>query len=98
MIRMTPISVRCAFVGLWVALQLFATAGAMAAECRYDVDVIDAIASELSVTIECDGGLPNSFAMFEGATDWTGPMDLSNGGNAEQTAWCRAEGRRYHHL
>jgi len=53
---------------------------ARALECRYDVVVSDAIASELSVTIECDGGLPVSLAMAEGAPAWAGAMTLSDGG------------------
>lgn len=53
---------------------------ARALECRYDVVVSDASASELSVTIECDGGLPTSFVMEEGAPAWAGAMTLSDGG------------------
>ena len=53
---------------------------ARALECRYDVVVSDAIASELSVTIDCDGGLPASFAMTEGVPAWAGAMTLSDGG------------------
>jgi hypothetical protein len=58
---------------------LVSPADAAAAECRYDIVVSDAMASELDVTIECDGGLPASFVMTEGAPAWAGAMTLSDG-------------------
>ncbi|MEX2201370.1 MAG: hypothetical protein WD711_08260 [Dongiaceae bacterium] len=64
-----------------VAAALFAQpAGASAAECRYDVVLSDNIATALTVTIECDGGLPEAFIMRNGAgAAWVGNMTLADG-------------------
>jgi hypothetical protein len=71
---------KLALVSIGATLALLTSARAMASECRYDVVVSDAIASELSVTVECEGGLPAAFVMAEGAPAWAGAMTLSDGG------------------
>ncbi len=76
---------------------LISPADATAAECRYDVVVSDAIAGELSVTIDCDGGLPEAFDLSNSAgADWMSSMVLSDGTVVEPVAarWIIPEGQR----
>ncbi len=73
--------------GLRAVLSLLAALAlpslAAAAECRYDVTVIDASGSELAVSIECDGGLPARLGMKTGAAGWVGTIRLSDGTQLE---------------
>lgn len=69
-------------LGLLVAVAL-PSADAQARECRYDVVVSDASASELSVALECDGGLPARLGMKSGAAGWVGNITLADGSTVE---------------
>lgn len=64
-------------------LTLANPAGAQGRECRYDVVVSDASATELSVSLECDGGLPARLGMKSGAAGWVGTITLADGSTIE---------------
>ena len=83
-------------------LMLADPTGAQARECRYDVVVSDASASELSVSLECDGGLPARLGMKSGAAGWVGTLTLADGSTLETDldGWSipanqRAQAARY---
>lgn len=81
-----------------VAAGLFfaAFSDAQATECRYDVVVSDASASELSVSLECDGGLPARLGMKSGAAGWVGTLILADGSALETDldGWSIPAGER----
>lgn len=93
---MTPTPSRHALAAFVVVVAICATTQVQAAECRYDIVVSDAMASELDVTIECDGGLPNSFSMADGDPASVSTMTLSEGGTVEPdgTTWAVPPGTR----
>ncbi|MEX2296223.1 MAG: hypothetical protein WD715_02335, partial [Dongiaceae bacterium] len=78
-------------LALVAAAFLAQPAGASAAECRYDVALSDDIATDLAVTIACDGGLPDAFVMRNRAgAAWVGAMTLADGGSiaADAARWA----------
>lgn len=93
---MTPAPSRHSLAAFVVVVSVCATAPAQAAECRYDIVVSDAMASELDVTIACDGGLPISFTMKDGDPASVSAMTLSEGGTIEPdgSTWAVPPGTR----
>ncbi|MEX0807689.1 MAG: hypothetical protein WD044_03080 [Dongiaceae bacterium] len=84
-------------VALSAALLLWRSADAGAAECRYDVVPGDAVATEIHITIDCDGGLPERFVMRNGAgAAWAGDMTLADGSSIapEDAGWTVPADRR----
>jgi hypothetical protein len=84
-------------LALMAAALLAQTMDAVAAECRYDVAPGDDIATDLTVTIECDGGLPEAFVMRNKAgAAWVATMTLADGSHiaAEAARWTIPAGNR----